>query len=374
MPGIRRLDLKQFKEEARSGDVTDAGIIKSYVCDEVKALDVDPGHEQDARLFEFAISTETPDRENDSVAVDGWNLDAYRKNPVVMWAHQHDSLPIAKSPAVWPIESQLRAKADFVDSYEINPFARTVAQMLARGLLNAASVGFRPIVYSANENRGMFAYDFLEQELLEWSVVPVPANAEALQGAKGFGIDITPLAEWAEQVLDCDKGSGIWVPKDLVTRDSVEAAWKAARGEAISVQVPKETKLDSTPDPSRGSADASYGLPPDGASAASTQTDTKSGRVLSSANESALRDAISSIENAVQRISGVLSIANPADDATDDDAKSATATTKTSDCEQTKFDHEQITETLKSLLPEMLRDVTVAEIERALAKHTGRVD
>lgn len=379
MPGIRRIDLKQFKSEAKDGEVKDAAIIKSYVCDEVRALDVEPGHEQEARSFEFAISTENPDRENDAIAVDGWLLDSYRKNPVVLWAHQHDGLPIAKSPDVWPSNNQLRAKADFSDSYDINPMSRIVAQMLSRKLLNAASVGFRPVVYALNEARGGWAFDFMEQELLEWSVVPVPANAEALQGAKGFGIDIAPLAEWAEKVLDCELGSGLWVPKDLITREDVEKAWKSARGEAVTVAVPKESTA-ATSQPSQDKADAPSGSPPTGASAAPAET--KSGRVLSSANESALRDAVSSIESAAQRISGVLSSAKPADDMADDDddGKSAKPTTKAPEPvpapepEPAQFDQAQMTEALKSLLPEMLKEVTALEINRALAKHTGRVD
>lgn len=374
MPEIRRIDLMQFKTEAKAGEVTDAAIIKSYVCDEVKALDVEPGHEQEARAFEFAISTETPDRENDAIAVDGWLLDAYRRNPVVLWAHSHSELPIAKSPDVWPRDAQLRAKADFNESYDIYPFSRMVAQMLSRKLLNAASVGFRPVVYAHNEARGAWAYDFMEQELLEWSIVPVPANAEALQGAKSLGIDIAPLAEWAEKVLDCDKGAGIWVPKELHTREYVEKAWRTARGESASVQVPDDTTRAAS-SPSKGTAGATGEPPRDVASAKPEQT--KAGRVLSAANESALREAVAGIESAAQRISSVLSSAAPADDdAGGDDGKSASAqqTTAQPELQPISVDNTAMIETLKSLLPGLLRDITVEETERALAKVTGRVD
>jgi hypothetical protein len=55
--------------------------------------------------------------------------------------------------------------------------------MVKRGFLRATSVGFRPKrdKYSWNEERG--GIDFEEQELLEFSVVPVPSNPEALLSA-----------------------------------------------------------------------------------------------------------------------------------------------------------------------------------------------
>lgn len=56
-------------------------------------------------------------------------------------------------------------------------FADTVYQLIRGGFLNAARVGFLPQRHAYNEARGG---DSLEQELLEYSVVPIPANAEAL--------------------------------------------------------------------------------------------------------------------------------------------------------------------------------------------------
>jgi hypothetical protein len=59
--------------------------------------------------------------------------------------------------------------------------ADTVLRLLDGGFLRATSVGFRPIRQVRNTERG--GTDYLQQELLEFSVVPVPANADALRRA-----------------------------------------------------------------------------------------------------------------------------------------------------------------------------------------------
>jgi hypothetical protein len=71
---------------------------------------------------------------------------------------------------------QLISRMEFVPA-EISPFADTVRQLVEGGWLKATSVGFRPLEWKFNEQRGGF--DFTKQELLEFSIVPVPANPEA---------------------------------------------------------------------------------------------------------------------------------------------------------------------------------------------------
>lgn len=311
---LKRYSVEEFKQAAREAATTkslieDAALVKDFVADEIKALD---GEGDAARSFEFAISTETVDRQGDAIAVDGWALESYRKNPVVLFAHLSDELPVASAPAVWPENAKLRSKADFSQTYDVVPMARMVCQLLARKVLNAASVGFRPLSYSFNEARGPFAIDFIEQELLEWSIVPVPANAEALQGAKSAGVDLAPLVEWAEKLLDGERGPGLWLPKATLLSiadgqpDSVVARVHAiAKGEPASVSVPAKIEPPA-PDPM---AEVK----------AAIEAIDKAGRVLSAANESTLRDAAEGIQAAADRIQSVLAqVAAP-----DDDGKSA---------------------------------------------------
>ena len=64
--------------------------------------------------------------------------------------------------------------------------ANTVLQMIDGGFLRATSVGFRPLRFERNAQRG--GNDFKEQELLEFSVVPVGANPQAVRALKSAGL------------------------------------------------------------------------------------------------------------------------------------------------------------------------------------------
>ena len=48
----------------------------------------------------FVASTGEVDRHGDTVAPEGWRLDAYRDNPVVLWAHDYGEPAIGRAEAV----------------------------------------------------------------------------------------------------------------------------------------------------------------------------------------------------------------------------------------------------------------------------------
>jgi HK97 family phage prohead protease len=172
-----------------------AALRKSFES-ECRAID------QEARAVDFIISTASVDRMGDTVSVDGWKLDSYRKNPVVLWAHDASMLPIAKATNIRVEDGKLKARAEFLPR-EISGMSYAVFEMIKGGFLNATSVGFAPIRYAFSEAADRkFGIDFLEQELLEFSVVPIPANAEALVQARSAGIDIEPVREWATKLLE----------------------------------------------------------------------------------------------------------------------------------------------------------------------------
>lgn len=180
----------------------------------------------------FILSTATPDRSGDVVAQSGWYLENYRKNPVVLWAHDQGSVPVAKAPNIVIEDGKLKAKDVVFADYE---FAQLVKRLYEGGFMSAVSVGFLPRKWNWNEERGGMAMDFLEQELLEFSCVPVPANPEALVGAKSAGIDVAPVLQWAEKLLDSE-GSSLLVP-----REYAEAVHKHAKPARL-VSIPKASE------------------------------------------------------------------------------------------------------------------------------------
>ena len=55
-----------------------------------------------------SLSTDEVDRHGDLVSVGGWRLQAYRRNPVFLWAHDYTQPAIGRALAVWKEGHSLR--------------------------------------------------------------------------------------------------------------------------------------------------------------------------------------------------------------------------------------------------------------------------
>ena len=132
---------------------------------------------------EGIFSTEEVDRHGEIVMQNGWRLEAYRQNPVVLWAHQSDQLPIAKMLTIGiNAMNQLEGKMQFaVNEY---PFAKTVFDMIAGGFQKAFSAGFMNEIWQMNEADDTVVLN--QNELFEVSCVPIPANKLSLVKSKGI--------------------------------------------------------------------------------------------------------------------------------------------------------------------------------------------
>lgn len=148
---------------------------KAVAC-EIKAIANQPG------IYEVMASTESLDRQGDVLVSTGAKLDNYRRNPVVLWAHDYSRLPVARSLDIQPVPGVgLRATMEFAPA-GVDPFIDAVRSLWDRGFLNAASVGFQPI---AGTPDGAGGTRYTDWELLEFSIVPIPANPDALRLAYG---------------------------------------------------------------------------------------------------------------------------------------------------------------------------------------------
>src|SRR5262249_4514905 len=122
----------------------------------------------------FTISTARVDRAGDTIAVKGWKLDAFRRNPVVLLNHRQSDLPIG-SGKVWTADDRLKGSVSFHGET-----GERVRDLVENGVMRSTSVGFVPLRWqwsTAKDREG--GIDFLEQELLEFSVVSIPANIDA---------------------------------------------------------------------------------------------------------------------------------------------------------------------------------------------------
>lgn len=136
------------------------------------------------------INTASVDRDRDRVFPSGAQIGNYMKNPVVQWGHNYRDpwATIGKTTG-------LDVTAEFIDAtFELRPPANEadpqniVLLLWAGGWVRTASIGFSPfgepdeqrLDFHGRENEfgGM---DFMRWELLEWSLVPIPANQDALR-------------------------------------------------------------------------------------------------------------------------------------------------------------------------------------------------
>ena len=161
--------------------------------------EAEPGTETDAPMT-FLISNEDVDRHGDVVLARGWRLEAYRRNPVFLWAHDYARPVIGRAQSVWKEPGQLLARMEFAPT----DFAREVAALYRSGYQQGVSVGFKPLRYEERrqERTGAFlGIRFLEQELLEVSAVPVPANRDALRRSMPLASAPSPGVEEVLQAL-----------------------------------------------------------------------------------------------------------------------------------------------------------------------------
>lgn len=151
--------------------------------------------EDDIYSLTVVGSKEIIDRDNEVLKVEGINLKNYKKNPVVLWAHSYNGLPIGKAKKVWVEDKKLMFKIEFAKEYA---FANTIAKLYDNNYLNAFSIGFLPdwekIEYVEGKNKKKHRV-FKEAELLEISAVPVPANPLALSTEKSFEMIINKECE-----------------------------------------------------------------------------------------------------------------------------------------------------------------------------------
>lgn len=127
-------------------------------------------------------STPAPDRDRDRVMPLGGDLSNYLKNPVVMFGHNYWEpwALIGRAAEMQTDASGIRFRPELREPANESDPMHVIRALWDQNLLRAASIGFMPIESRENELGGR---DFLKWELLEISLVPVPANQEAIRMA-----------------------------------------------------------------------------------------------------------------------------------------------------------------------------------------------
>lgn len=136
-----------------------------------------------ARSVDCVASSDAIDSYGEIVDQGSWNLARFLANPVVLFAHDSRALPIGRASDVRVEGGKLRARIHFATA-AANPVAEQVFQLVKEGALSAVSVGFVPGAVRTEMRDGREIEVLSECELHELSVVPIPANPEAVMRAR----------------------------------------------------------------------------------------------------------------------------------------------------------------------------------------------
>lgn len=147
------------------------------------------------RTIRFVGSDESVDRDGDVIQIDGWDLTAYMKNPVVLYGHNYYDLPVGRASVVvdkrarqllfdikFPTIEELSSDPSNPSEHALRVDA--IYNMAKAGILNTVSVGFRGLESEPSSTGRIFK----KQELLEVSIVPVPANSNAVVLARSANV------------------------------------------------------------------------------------------------------------------------------------------------------------------------------------------
>ncbi len=139
---------------------------------------------EDGSPHRMVIAANEVSRNGDELNLRGVSFKNYRKNPVVLWSHDsYGGIPIAKTLKIGH-DDQGRIEADFEFNSE-DEFAARVENGWNNGFIRSASIRYLPtkVVEVRNEEGKVERLRIEEAELLEWSLVPVPADPDSVRAA-----------------------------------------------------------------------------------------------------------------------------------------------------------------------------------------------
>lgn len=176
--------------------------------EQIKSVKNEEGEESGDLRITGQASTNDTDRSGDIIASDAWEkegaLTNYLKNPVILAFHDM-SRPIGKTEAHEINENGLKITA------MISKVAGDIIQLIKDGILSALSVGF--IIKDADFDPKSGIFIIKELELLEVSVVSVPANQNALFSIEKNFVNPEEYKEFKQQFIKSESEETLMIDK-----------------------------------------------------------------------------------------------------------------------------------------------------------------
>ena len=97
-------------------------MLTKWRCPAMPVADSKSGDNPDAPVT-FVLSTDEVDRHGDVISAEGWRLESYLRNPVLLWAHDYRRPAIGRAADVWSESRRLMARMEFAPT----DFAQEIA-------------------------------------------------------------------------------------------------------------------------------------------------------------------------------------------------------------------------------------------------------
>lgn len=217
-----------------------------------KGFKAPPSFNAEERSAEFVMSSERIDRDGDIVRQKGLGLGEFKKNPQGLLFH---------SSRTWPVGSWSDVKKDLkaeppttAGKFNFLPAGGPVEVidqafwMVQHGAIRTVSIGFMPleleiIEHKNDESPWGYGYDILKSELYECSLVPIPAQPDAVAKDLVARGEMGPAKEFIEQALDewaRDPRTGMLIPKE-----ELKAVYKSYFGKSAGVVMAVDSYMET---------------------------------------------------------------------------------------------------------------------------------
>lgn len=133
--------------------------------------------EKENDLYTFVVSTPEVDRYGTIIVPSGIDYTAYLNNPIVLAQHDSDKWPIGRCLGFAMNGENLEAT---IQIECITEEGKKLNKLINAGFVKAVSVGIIPKEYEEQTIDGQKVTVYTQSELVEFSVVSVPANRQAL--------------------------------------------------------------------------------------------------------------------------------------------------------------------------------------------------
>jgi len=190
----------------------------------------------DGKMIAIA-SDDSIDRMGDSLEIDRWELKNFKKNPILLAGHQNfPEYVVGVAKNIKTEGNKLIFEPIF---HGITELSKNLEKMVTEGFIKAWSVGFIPNALMEKDNKNA------RNELLEISLVAVPANANALMvSAKSYGDSVKKeVEEWVDKSVEVKEEVADKKAQELVNK-IVEEKGKKLSKEIDAVEL-KEGKVIS---------------------------------------------------------------------------------------------------------------------------------